>query len=102
MKDREKAIAMLRNHCHVSARAGNVLGAYRDLKTAADALMQEFRIEFDVPGTRYWENTVTRTHFSTEAGEQISQVTLDKCVELNRTEFLSRQNIREIYDNDSL
>ena len=100
MKDREKAIAMLRNHCHVSARAGNVLGAYRDLKTAADALVQEFRVEFDVPGTRYWENWRTRQHLSTMPGEQL-QHPVEDWVELNRIEFISRQGII-VYDEDSL
>lgn len=99
MKDREKAIAMLREHARGVAQV-NITQAHRDLITAMSALVQEFRVEFDVLGARYWENWQTRTHVSTMPGEPLPG-NADEFVELNRVEFISRQGVIS-YDDDSL
>ena len=99
MKSREQAISMLRAHARQVAQV-NTTQAHLDLITAMGALVQEFRVEFDVPGTRYWENWRTRQHLSTMPGEQL-QHPVEDWVELNRIEFISRQGII-VYDEDSL
>lgn len=98
---RAEGIALLRQHAREAA-AKDVRAAYRDLRSATDALLQEFRREFDVPGTRYWEDTEKRHTFSTEPGERIDESLAYYCVELARHEFLSRQGIHFGYDEDAL
>lgn len=101
---RAEGISLLRRHAAESATRGSgaVREAYRELKTAMEALLSEFRVQFDLPGTRYWEHPESGSIFSTEPGERPDDTIALECVELERHEFLSRQGIHFGYDEDAL
>lgn len=99
---RAEGIALLREHARVEAAQTTVEIAYRNLAAATGSLLSEFRREFDVPGTRYWEHCPSRETVSTGPGETIQHRSPNECEELARHEFLSRQGIHFGYDEDAL
>ena len=73
------------------------------LTSALHALIQEFRTEFDMPGTRYWHHPESNSYFTTAPGERLGDdMDSELCMELARHEFLSRQGIWRSYEEDSL
>lgn len=90
---RAQGITLLREHARSATRTAGIRAAYLELETAMKALLSDFRLEFDLPGTRYWEHPESECVFSTAPGERIDDTTALQCVELERHEFLSRQGI---------
>jgi len=73
------------------------------LMSAMQALIDEFRVEHDVPGVRYWCHPESDSYFTTLPGEDISSFGLShEPIELLRYEFLSRQDIHFGYEQDRL
>jgi hypothetical protein len=97
-------MALFRQHCRETIKAtGAVSATYRDLRSAMDTLLQEFRVEHDLPGVRYWHHPESESYFSTEPGEQLGDnPDAALCIELTRYEFLSRQGIHFGYEEDRL
>lgn len=98
---RAEGIALLRAWARQEAKLRSVSAAHQGLLSAADALLQEFRTEFDVPGVRYWEHPESGSFFAIAPGEPLGRVALG-CVELERHEFLSRQGIHFGYEEGRL
>lgn len=69
-----------------------------DLVCAMRAVVDEFRVEHDVPGIRYWEHPEEGMFFTTAPGERLSPSANGECVELTRDEFLSRQGLHFGYE----
>jgi len=101
--DRAQGIALLRNWARRTASEKGVKAAHLGLMSAMEALLQDFRMEFDVPGVRYWEHPESDCFFITAPGETLSEFGVDAghCVELARHEFFSRQGLYNGYE-DSL
>lgn len=99
--DRAHGIALLRQHARQRAQAGQIREAHLNLITAMEALLEEFRVEFDVPGVRYWHHPESESYFSTRPGEQLPSNCPDfeLCIELARHEYLSRQSLHFGYDD---
>lgn len=97
---RAAGITLLREWAREEANFGDIRGAHRGLFTSLQALMGEFRVEFDVPGTRYWYHPESESYFSTMAGESPGDSADGQmCIELNRAEFLGRQGLHFGYDD---
>lgn len=90
--DRAAGIAKLRAWASGRIAAGeSVASVHAGLHSALDALLQEFRIEHDTPGTRYWHVPETGAYYSTMAGESLSPSNLTQSpIELKRYEFIAR------------
>lgn len=99
-----EAIALFRQHIREKIKAGlSVREAYFDLRSAMAALLEEFRTEHDLPGTRYWHHPESSSYFSTEPGEQLPDTPdAELCMELTRIEFLGRQGLHFGYEEDRL
>lgn len=94
-KPREKVIAALRQWARDEIDTGSPVNqVYHGLQSAMHALMHEFRVEHDLPGTRYWLHPESDSYFSTGPGETLGEsIDAELCIELKRYEFLSRQNL---------
>lgn len=92
--DRAEYIERLRQWARDEIATGSPIEeVHRELIKAFDAVIQEFRVEFDVPGVRYWEHPESSSHFTTFYGSEMSMGMADHCVELARHEYMSRQGI---------
>lgn len=98
---RAQGIAMIRAHARERVSIDGEKKVHRELLGAMDAIIQEFRVEFDVPGIRYWEHPETATFFAIAPGEMppADCPNWPECVELTRDEFLSRQGLHFGYDD---
>lgn len=97
---RAAGIIYLREWAREEANFGDIRGAHNGLLTSLRALMEEFRVEFDVPGTRYWYHPESESYFSTMAGEPLGDsADAQLCIELNRAEFLGRQGLYFGYED---
>lgn len=100
MNDRGNGIALIRQWARDEIEFGTpVKHVYRDLRGAVMAVLDEFRVEHDLAGTRYWCHPESDSHFTTEPGESISSHIADECVELTRYEFLSREGLHFGYED---
>jgi hypothetical protein len=101
---RLEAIALFRQHNREVLKAGaKVSGTYAALRQAMMALLEEFRVEHDLPGTRYWHHPESSSYFSTEPGESLpDSPDAELCMELTRIEFLGRQRLHFGYEEDRL
>lgn len=99
-----EAIALFRQHVREKIKAGaTVREAYLDLRSAMYALLEEFRVEHDLPGTRYWHHPESSSYFSTEPGEELpNSPESELMMELTRIEFVSRQELHFGYENERL
>lgn len=99
-----EAIALFRQHVREKIKAGvSVREAYLDLKSSMAALLEEFRVEHDLPGTRYWHHPESSSYFSTEPGEELpDSPDAELCMELTRTEFVLRQDLHFGYESERL
>jgi len=113
MDKRNEAIKLLREWAREQVGAGTpkeIVLAHHGLATATNSLLQEFRTEFDVPGTRYWEtyhneHTPPLRSYHSQCLRELDPTAkpLDVTfVELKRHEYLSRQGIHGNYAEDSL
>ena len=95
-----QAIALMREHAREQAGKVGAREAHRDLMFAMRTLLEEFRVEFDVPGTRYWLHPESDSYFSTAPGEPVDAMfASEEPIELARHEFLSRQDLHFGYDD---
>ncbi len=101
---RNEAIALFRQHNREVLKQGaTVRETYASLRQAMHALLDEFRVEHDLPGTRYWHHPESSSYFSTEPGEELPPSADAKlCMELTRIEFVSRQGLHFGYEQDRL
>lgn len=99
--DRAHGIALLRRWANQAAADKSPREAHLGLMTAMQALLQEIRLQHEVPGIRYWEHPESGHFFTTAPGERAHGVDIDNCVELARHEFFSRQGLYNGYE-DSL
>lgn len=92
---REQAIADLRQWARDEIdTGGSVRETYAGLHSAMQALLGEFRVEHDLPGTRYWLHPESNSYFSTAPGESLGDdIDAQMCIKLARHEFLSRQGL---------
>lgn len=99
-----EAIALFRQHVRNKIKAGaKVREAYFELHSAMHALLEEFRVEHDLPGTRYWHHPESSSYFSTGPGEELpDSPDAELCMELTRTEFVLRQDLHFGYESERL
>ena len=85
----------------INAAGESPKSVHRRLLTAFDAVLQEFRIEHDVPGVRYWWNAEKDCYFTTAPGEAIPVQHLNAGPNepLARHEYLSRQGLQFVYED---
>lgn len=95
---RAEGIALMREHARQQATKGKIREAHLDLTTAMHALIQEFRVEFNVPGVRYWYHPESECYFTTGPGDHLNFGAEDP-LELARHEFLARQDLHFGYDD---
>lgn len=102
--DRAHGIALLRKWAQDRAAATGPREAHGGLASAMNALLQEFRVEFDVPGARYWYHPESECYFSTMPNEHLADHFDDVglLLELTRHEFTGRQALHYTYDEDRL
>jgi chromosome condensin MukBEF ATPase and DNA-binding subunit MukB len=73
---------------------------YGELVLTYRALLEEFHVEHDVAGVRYWLDAKHNNYFTTAPGEVISaSVDVSVCVELQRHEYLSRLRLHFGYED---
>lgn len=98
---RAAGIKLLREWAREEAEFGDIRGAHLGLLTSMQALLEEFRVEFELPGTRYWYHPESESYFSTMPGETLNDYDADThlLIELSRPEFLARQGLHFGYDD---
>lgn len=95
---RAQAIAMLRDWAADQVAKGASLSEiHSGLVNALEAVVGEFRCQFDVPGVAYWHIPETGAYFTTMPGAHAHPP-----MRLARHEWLSRQNIHFGYEEDRL
>lgn len=95
--DRAHALALFRRWARLEVLFKGPLETHRALASAMHALLEEFRVEFDVPGIRYWEHPESDCFLTTMPGDDIETIA-NECVELARHEYLSRQGLHFGYE----
>lgn len=91
---REQGIALIREWVQSEVELGrDAAEVHAHFMSAFAAVEEEFRVEFDVPGTRYWEHPESDSRFTTRPGVPIDTYTAETCIELKRHEFLARSNL---------
>lgn len=91
--ERAQAITMLRNWARDNTEFQTVQETFTQLHGAMRAVLDEFCIEFDVKGVRYWEHPESDSRFITWPHEVVLISLANSCVELARHEFLSREKL---------
>lgn len=91
---RAQAIALMRRWIITQFQQGK---SFRQvdtgLRSAMGAIIQEYYVEWDVPGVRYWEHPESDAFIATGPGENITDYMATVCVELDRDQFLERQGL---------
>lgn len=97
---RAEGIALIREHARQQAAKGDIRQAHLDLKLAMQALLEEFRVEFDVPGVRYWHylDAKGQQYITTAPGEEFPPGVWNP-IEIERHVFLARQDLHFGYDD---
>lgn len=96
MDARATGIKLLREWAQVQVHSGKDIPAiHASLLQATQAILGEFRTEFDVPGCRYWEawRGEFRFRFITGAGEPVPESSVGTVTELSRDEYLAREGL---------
>lgn len=97
--DRTYGIALIRRWARTQALwHKNYAALDAQLADTIRAVVEEFRVEFDVPGVRYWHVPEGDLYFTTAAGERLPPIK-GEVIELKRYEFLSRQGIHYGYED---
>lgn len=93
MDARGKHIEGLRQWARAEVAAGKPAErVHASLVNATQAILGEFRTEFEVPGCRYWEawRGEFRFRFVTGPGDRVSESLL---TEITRDEYLAREGL---------
>lgn len=106
---RAQGIAMLREDARAKAKVGNVHKVHMELLRATQALLDDFRMQFNPPGVRYWESyseekPPRRRYFTTllRSDDETLMPRNYTIAELTYIEYLSRQGMGDTYEEDSL
>lgn len=109
MNSRTEGIRLLREAARQQAAGGsNVRQAHKELAQACRALLEDFRLEFDVPGVRYWEIYFDpespehhRVHMTTfvVAIDELHPLQKGDFVELTRDLYFCRQGMHNGYED---
>jgi hypothetical protein len=105
---RAQGIALLRDDARAKARV-NVHKAHMELLRATKGLLDDFRMQFNPPGVRYWESysdetPPRRAYYTTLLRSDDDTKLPDNytIAELSHVEYLSRQGMGDTYDEDEL
>lgn len=95
---RAEGIANLRQWARGAINDGATLGwTYLALTAAMQALQDEFLVEHDMPGTRYWHHPESNDYFVSAPGRAMHHS--DEIVELSRAEFIGRNLLHFGYED---
>lgn len=109
MDKRTEGIRLIREAARQMAAGGtNAAQAHKDLVQACKSILDDFRLEFEVPGVRYWE-----VYFDPEAPkhhrvylttfvrhiDELHALQKGSWSELTRVEFFSRQGMFNGYED---
>lgn len=100
MDDRGRAFEMLLSWARSRIAAGeSATLVYSQVHKTMLGVLEEMRVEHQIPGTRYWENTELRPtyRFTTMAGDVLSEQHFRDCIEITRNEFYGRSLLQGGY-----
>lgn len=98
--ERAHGIALLREHARQRVTSTDVRETHAELMSAMQALLDEFRTEFDVPGVRYWMLGAGQMEvYTTTAAHERPPPTDPPAIELARHEFLARAGLQFGYSD---